>query len=164
MLVLKITGEEKTDFSLPSLYQMWVSLSVWTLMSQAGLEDLGSLAPHSSVLQFLLGAVRLCLAVTKDCRLGICSILTLKPSDGSGRERLFPGGRSISLCGTAFKQLGWAGILFSPGTLANPNLPRLKSETPQLNISDMRSGLELSSSKYSIINRLAYHLQYGNLK
>lgn len=55
-------------------------------------------------------------------------------------------------------------VLFSPGALANPNLPRLKSEMPQLNISDMRSGLELSSSKYCLIKRLAYHLQYGNLE
>lgn len=133
-------------------------LNVWTLLSLADLEDVGSPAHHSSVLLILLEAVRLCLAVTKDCRPGICSIFTLKQSVGSERGRLFPRGRSISLCGIAFKQLGEL-VLFSPGTLANPNLPRLKSETPQLNISDMRSGLELSSSKYYLINRLAYHLQ-----
>lgn len=40
----------------------------------------------------------------------------------------------------------------------------MKSETLQLNISDKRSGLGLSSLKYCIINSLAYHLQYGSLK
>lgn len=34
----------------------------------------------------------------------------------------------------------------------------------QLNISDVESGLELSSLKCYIINRLAFHLQYGSSK
>lgn len=134
------------------------------MLSLADLEDVGSLAPHSSVLLFLLGALRLCLAVTKHRGPGVCSVFTLEPRAGSGREGLFPRGRSIPLCGIAFKQLGALACVVFPGASANPNLPRLKSETPQLNISDRRSGLELSSSEYYLINSLAYHLQYGNLK
>lgn len=47
-------------------------------MSLADLEGLGSLVHPSSVLLLLLGALRLRLAVTKDCRSGICSIFYFK--------------------------------------------------------------------------------------
>lgn len=133
-------------------------------MSLADLMGLDHLARYSSVVPFFLWAVTLCLAVAKHCGSSIYGIFALKPGEGSGRERVFPQDRAVALYGVACGNLVWAGILFSQRILANPNLQWLKSEMLQLNISDMRSGLELSSLKYYVINRLAYHLQYGNLK